>query len=66
MLFVRGSMCLLLQVVCVVFSRQYVLFVRGDMHCVLLQVVCVVCYRWYVLYVRGNICCLLEAVCVVC
>ena len=43
MLFVTGGMCCLLQVVCVVFSRQYVLFIRGDMHCVLLEVVCVVC-----------------------
>ena len=54
MLFVRGSMCWLLEAVCVVN-----LFVRGGI-CCSLEAACVVCYRQYAL------CCLLEAAYVVC
>ena len=75
MLFVRGGMCCLLEVVCLVN-----LFVRGDgcllqaacvvcyrqyVLCCLLEAACVGCYRQYVLFVTGSMCGLLQAVCVV-
>ena len=41
MLFVRGGMCCLLEVVCVVCYRRYVLFVTGGM-CCFFEAICVV------------------------